>query len=495
MKNHSQDDFNKFVKSTLEDNAPAENGWNVAPQFVFDNAMNELDEKRNKKNRSFVFFTLFLLGGFLATSLIFYTSRYIDSVESKVDSLEQTIAEYEDDGSIKSQKIESSNEIIEAAKQDLDIVNAKSEAIIEKQTLSTSLNTKQKSLNTQTISREAIVENSTNKINVVQDFNLSVPFKSKVQNTIKKKSIISPIQGKSLIKLESIQAIAFDDFYYLRNVDLNQEISTIDKEDLPSISKWSLSLLATQNHTCMSMENVSADPNMTLTEYDKRYAGVGLALNLNYSLNSFLDFNLIGSFSSYNSESLFNHRANYDLSKEMQHTDGSSSYDAEVYIMTPIGAYSTTANFGVEANQHTSSDIVVNETSIQQSLMVLTSGIGLTGYLPLNEKINFFASSAILSNHIINTKNQFATKMSMDDKEMASLEMNPSKEDMTSMSNQYFSWNISAGLEYNLNSKFSLSLSTNRNNSFTNIHHLNNTNLPNTYIHNVGINFGTKIKF
>ena len=516
MSKNEHSDFNKFFQSKLENAGRAENGWNVPPQFVFDNAMDTLAEKQKKKSRKALWFLLGALFVLSSVAGLYFIQNYVNDIESKVEEMQLVI----DDLQTKNGKNLTSNQNKEKAVSQLseEIKNQQEEVktksivsnigvahksnLMKKEVAKEQYSTSKKTSNVNQKTKEktgisSITETKDQKTKYFTPVVVEMkPFKNdQSQQFSNKINQVSSFKRNEVFALQDLN-FKFSNFVLeSRTYPLSNEVVIIERlpAEIATVGRWSLFVKANENTTCLSMINVDEMSDASLVDYDQRYSGRGFRIGLRYDIAKRLFASVHSSYNRYNNESIFRHNFNYDTANESDLGNGMSNYNSDIFIETPLGSYSTVSQFNVASNYFTDNHAIANRTSIHQNLHVYNLGLKMGLDYPLNSKWNVITALGLSGNYISRVQNHFETTVSMEDKEYDNLVTSPSN--MSKAKSVFYSWEAQMAFEYSINENFSLSFGVEKSSALSSLRRATAADQPKTFIHNTAFTLGSRIKF
>ena len=491
MSKQSHDDINKIVNDIFDKAIHRQEDWTKAPQFVFDEAIEKVKlepEKENRRNLLPLFLFLLFVG---VSSLIYFSSKdLINKESSSLTKVPVASESLEQHGATK---------IVEIPKlidEEVEVNSVQKESNQPNTVLTFKDNRVSKGLS-QYVSRTSettIIDSDDVKKDLKEV--LELPLENVEQYISTKSNFVTRETASEELQLASIARLSLStNFESKRDRFTLETAPKILENEVSNQNKFSLAILSTSNHTCLSMSGGEMDGSMSLTGYDQRYLGAGLKASFNYHLNSGWTINFLTGYDAYSNESIFNHASNYDLSNEVFNPDGSVSYDSDVTVHTPLGSYQTATNFRVAEGSHTASDILNTRTNIIQNFQVASIGLGLAKRFTLSDKWNIWTSGAMRYNHVLNFNSDFETWMTMEGETMDHIIDIAKGDDMDEHCSNFMSYEINVGLEYQLNSKISLLTGFQYNRSISSLRNQKLGLKAATHLHNYGLNMGVEIKF
>jgi len=88
MNDNNQHNLDKFFKKRLTDNTPAENGWNVPPMSILDDALNAIEPEPTDR-KPLIWKSLLAVGLIAISTMIYLVSVQVQSLNEELSTLKQ----------------------------------------------------------------------------------------------------------------------------------------------------------------------------------------------------------------------------------------------------------------------------------------------------------------------------------------------------------------------------------------------------------------------
>jgi len=521
MSESNKNELDKLFQTRLSNDTPADNGWNVPPIDLFDNAMDALEPK--EKDRKPLWLP-FLFGSLMIGGMIYmfvYNHKMFDKLDTKIENLQsQTIEK-------NTQKVNEGNSPtfnnINAEQQNLNeeaiLTNDKGQQLFN-HTLSKNTKNSQQNVVTPKLSSKVASPVNSNKqrtqvINYTDDLfeqsifnnntvtgsfnslpllssnensaqNNAQAFSSTAQNTIADFSTV--LLNKDITPIQSLgsdllgETLAFPLLHNAADV-LDVQISDKQNRFTPYL------LMGTHlSSFTMSGENME---NASLTKYDQNCLGYQFGIGLMQQLSSkwSLDYGI--SYRNIINHSIYNDQTNYSKSNEYINDYGSLMYADEMTIVTPTGIYVDNMSMPVSEQEMQDGDVLENTTNTKQVFHTLNASLGIN-YAPI--RVGNFALSLNTGasiNRILNAQQDMDMEVSFKGKVMASdtykIEPNFNGNHM------FYTGFIGFRLDYQVTDKIALMLDNRFERSLNSLNTIQSANAPSTILHS--LNTGLKIGY
>lgn len=477
MEENKHTELDKFFKSRLESTAQSENGWNIPPLSILDQALEQVPAPA-KPRRRIGFFWIFGLAALLGIStLCICNAIKINAINSEISSIKNNQTSKAD---IASSSLDNKDTTPVSVINKIQIEEVTQEVSSSNNiaTLNNSNNLKQTEaksfIPTTTPSKE---RNNTKpgkqvQLNKAASINtVSVPSQSKVTPTARQRDILQSPQEIIAIYSDTLA-------YEALGVDISLD-SIIITEHITNKTSASVFITGGLLNSCLHMTNIDAGP-FSLTKYDEFYPGYYFGIGAYKPINNSLNLYGTISFNQITNQSLFENDITYNNANAIQHTDGSMLYQSEFYMETPMASFNDNVAFRLLDNQIVNGETLNNKTNISETYQILTFTIGVDYELFQSKKLSGLFSTGLSSNYIIGIDQTMDSKIYRQDAMMMDKTL---AVDLTSTVNRlHLSGRLNLGLQYDLTDKVYLQLNGGYEKGLTSVRKHSLTSLPKTYI-------------
>ncbi len=488
MKENKYDELDKLFRSKLKNETPAENGWNLPPMSVLDEALAQIPEE--KEERRPVFWWLFGAGALLVVSaFVLYNFSRIDRLEDSINS-QNSISETNQQMVVTEENDISTKENIEETIPN-ETIETKEDVFSSKSTRSVTTNSI-KSINKSFKSKTL----APNRSKDVQSSAHSNSSPVKLKNSFISDAIVSnspSVVGNNEKEEINVQALShlslhmFNTNYERAEVVLKTEKSTYNKEQVSDLTS-SLYLFAGANFSSLAMSNVEAMPS-SLVDYDKRYLAYQLGFGWSLPMTDRLSLNLESSYQRLMNKSVYKSLMDYNSSNEVVGMDGMTYYDATMDIQSPMGSYLADFRFAVDDVAMTDDDVMDNKTKLTQIFHVVNLSAALEykilslGNIDINLNGGFGANYLYALNQEMDAAIYFGQKTLMSEKYETT--------DVPEKNNLFFTAFANVSADYHWTDKWSTGLYLGYERGLTSMRSKSQDTDPSTYLNTLraGMNF------
>lgn len=508
MDDPKYDDLDKLFQSRLKPDKLDASDWNTPPSFVFDDAMDQIDNERKKKRGFFWFW--FGLGAAIIViiSIVAYNFVSIQRINQtlatstpnidKITEIEYASSntnidtEYQGNMNSESDYLEA-NFKAELDKKTANIVetngssNSSKNKLVKNQKASTlpiiaknetTVASKQaiKTINNQASSNN-LFSNSTSKGNLSTPSTVLNPKESReLSLNINKLLLPTPL----LISDQEILPTSIDFYFHeeKKEVHSNQDVR---------INAFAGVLLSS-----FSMTNLVDSP-FSLTGYEDYQQGITVGLGLEKPITDNLFSTLDLSYNRVNNTSQYIQDMSYIKSNEVVGMDGNMMYQTDYTIESTMGRFAGSLDIPLDNMDFTDGELVENSTAIKQRFDIFSSNIGLGYKLVHKSRFDFSVLGSVGLNYILNLEEDLNTQIFIDDVMMKNKSI--INESLTKSNRFYASIFGGFRLQYRTSDRLSLSLNAGLERAITTMRKCATDKEPATYINNRRISIGASYTF
>lgn len=498
MKEKRYNNIDQLFRSKFNDpkTIDTDGDWNLPPEGIFNNAIDEIDSKKKRKNRVFGFW---FLGGFALlaiVSAILWNTTKINTIDSEIESLKETYTKNSPKtlsttkNTITPQEPFSSKTETKLVKKDQVVIAKSGNAIA--------------TIPQPTTSTESVFQ-PTRDLDQSEALNRSEALiHNNITDTPISKNIIKYSNASSstiLLNKESTQQTQF----HIERLDTNSPILSISSRQLPTspqlynsinkentFGKYSLFSFVGINFSSMEMSSPMA-MNSDLTEYDQWYTGYQTGIGLQQRLNS--KWSLIHgiSYKTIRNKSLYKNNMAYEVDKEVTMQNGDRLYEASVDLNSPIGSYNRTLMIPMENVDIRNNDILSNKTHTVNDFYIINVNTKIVRTIFSTDKFTLSISAGLSANYILGMDQNMETDIYFQDKSMLLDKFTSNNKDQ--LNSTFFSAGLDFALEYNLTNQIFLGSEVGYQKSLKSIRKVNPTTQIKTNISELQSSFMIGIRF
>lgn len=457
-KNIKASDF----KDRFDQESNSDLGWNNPPDFLFEDAINSVNNQNKKKRKSMLFFLLagiILLGIFVNQ---YYFANRIENLESQVEKISAT--------SLKKESTSPVNINVAPVSEELKVEEVKAEVAIE-----TSVNGYlQKDIIDEDITTSItnISEPEANPLNqsfyeTKQSGTVSVSANTKLQRQhIERTSTTNPsdstpkegVSNSLLSAVSALPSITAAGVSSLR-LEYNPLLVSLDRvPDVKTIAADSdltaqLGLRLERNISTLIMTAPLGAQNLTL--YDNYYNGIGLQVDYSMPLSSKLDMISSVSYRKISNESLAENTLSYQKGTEVMMPGQMAMYEMDNEIESPLGTLEERMQLVVDPSTTQDGDALHQSISLDQCISVIGLASGFSYKLLDNSKLTWAASVQPSLNIILGMESKMHSHYEMHDIMMGESEVK--LEEANNTRKLYGSLNLGSSISYKLSRDYQLS--------------------------------------
>jgi len=260
MSKQPENNISDIFKSNFEEQAHLDQGWNNPPEFVFEEAMNTINNRKKRKKRTVFFFSLVALAISAILLNQYYFNNRLEKIESKLDKIVTT-----------------EQEVLSQTTIDQEITTGQAPTIIangntEKtnSAISSSINNLKSEFATK--KRAATTTKNTSTIPLVNNSQI------KVENKV----LANSKHFQKINLLETVETIKSTGLVHEQSQILIAKDPTVVEHELTEVPRRTkLGFRIESNLSTLTMS--APIGNQSISLYDKYYRG--LSLHLDYSVN------------------------------------------------------------------------------------------------------------------------------------------------------------------------------------------------------------------
>ncbi len=425
--------ISEFFKESFEEQSNTNLGWNNPPDFLFEEAIAQVNGQKTKSNRT----KLLILASMAVVALLF---AMLFSHMSRLDALESEQL---------TEEVSNSKVLNKADNKDLSTVATKHESITQesKAATSTKVITAESKVVTSTKTTTA-EKNAVSASKVVQaapptvaptraansTFNTvsttikeEVPKTTNIQTAITQKAnkvenLVSVAGKKENLSVKTyetsdIETLSRIEFAILDNVEKVLPQSG-DIEFLPAEARAKTKVFAGSKlgfrvgYNLSSLKLETSEAN-NITNHNGFYSGYGFDFDLQIPLTSRLNLVNIVGFNKYNNESDNTVIHPYKKFKEVLLTSDRASYDITSFVDTPLGRFEEGQTFIVDPRSTVDGEELEHSMTFRQELSVVSLQTGLNYDLLQRDKLTWSAGITGGLNMVVNLKSTMISRYNM----------------------------------------------------------------------------------
>jgi hypothetical protein len=489
MNENRQDNFGDFFRSKLNEDSPAENQWNVPPDFVFENAMGTIQREKDKKKRRFLWLILpaLLLLGLIGFSV--YTIQSVNELNQKVSKIEENqqkvthLEKKTEENNISKSNTES-NSTTPTTNKNTDNSNPNIKKSQSQTAQTPPVNNK--SFTNKQQAPFVTNENKKTASSEIASFERS-PTQTNEDKTETTTSVLLKNQMKTPDFLPGSFGLLDIPEKELKGTSLN---NPVEKTAIKA-SPFFITFYANKNLARIGMKRVPQNMSQTLTRYDQNYGGYGFGTQLSYQASKRWSFGIQAGYNCFHNESMLQETMMYDADMEQTDPQGLNTYSANFNIGTPMGDYAYNANFRLGSNNIPDETPLIHKTSISQTLHSFNVGALVRYSLIKKSNWEWYLGTGVLMDKIFARENEMNTELYHNSSMMFNQEMNTSK--MENCEDVFYSLMGETGVRYHLNQKTALILQGQYNSSLTSLREAQFSGDVGSYLHDFNIGVGVQL--
>lgn len=491
-----------FIKSKFD--SAGQDEWNTPPDFIFDNAINQIKKEKLRKQKiafkrgGFLF--LFLLG----VSSIFYINYKVNNISSEFSTLKSQKIELHDQAQLSNQ--DQQNLLTNKQSTDQEINSDTHQETIESNLLG---NKDQKKVKAPIVNRvsnessplsynasaEKVAENNIDLIEMSEFLpqNETTEIAKRKSHKLELIEDVASSQIPEIIEVDKISSLGLNVFDSDRSeLDINASYSEVPNS-ANTVLPFTMGVSIDNNYSCFTMDNPSVNSDMSLEGYDAHNFGLGLSLwikkpvSKRFSIVSSLGVNRI------NNQSELFESSDIDMSNFVSDGTGMGAYVTEMTIETPIGNYKSDVEIIMSESEVADTDKMINNTLTEQSLTYTSLDLGMQYDIRNESKLAYYLGSGITYNRILSMNSQFETSVFMDDTIMESFYTDTNA--LEGYNSSFLSYYLEAGVSHSLSNHSNVSLSFGINNSLTSLKSSDSASLTNSNLKQFTLGLGYGLKF
>lgn len=427
-------------------------GWNNPPDFLFEDAINSINNQNKKKRKSILFI---LLAGFVLTGVMinqYYFSNRIENLESqveKISAVESTKSEVSSAGTLSADQTIIDTEQVIVAKKAEESVTSKS--LAKEKTTSIMVGSEKEAdlLDNFSVekrkSRSALIseKNQLKKQSVITTPRVTESNKEEI-------TLLSAIPTLSFITRASVSILLMDD--NSRQIVLDR---TPDIKASTPVSKLQsrIGLRLERNISTLRMTAPLGTQDLTL--YDNYYSGVGVHLDYVLPISSKLELVSSVSYRKISNESLAESTLAYQKGIEVDMPGEMAIYEMDNEIESPLGTLEERMQLFVDPSLTKEGDMLQQSISLDQCVSIIGLSSGFSYKLLDTQKFTWAASAQPSLNIILGMESNMHSQYEMHD-----VLMGESESKLVEAANTrklYGSLNLSSSFSYKLSNDFQLS--------------------------------------
>ena len=501
--NNNNSDLNKFFKSRLEDTTPADNGWNVPPMSILDDALDQLSvpPKRNKLLIPFIILGIIAFG---LTAMMIFNSLKISKLNDKLESLtivdNQSNLETEINGESDHRKImDASTSMVETVSP---IGSEAQRSLIEEEPSSKSKSVTNANQNEQTPSHSQTTQKSRldqskvrfgNLVPTSQIFSEREVIKSvsKASSWTKKSHLNQLINNENLIISQPPILKGMSGFDLGKNhivLQLNDHLSTV-QSSLFATKKVkknrNVSFLFSAGYLGSNVRMTNINPNsFTLTQYENLYPGVGINLGIGLQLGKKFQLRSTIGYESITNESLYQSDFHYDEENTVTTQSGELMHLSNSAVETPMGQFSDELALRFRESNIPNGEMLDQVTSITDDYQIIQLATVLSYEVLRIKKISLHTGFGLSGNYILNFDQSLDTKM------LSNTSIMMEEKKITNLApavNRYFlSSSLNLGLDYAISPSTYLGIHSSYERGITSIRKQDSKALPQSFLNSIG---------
>ncbi|MEZ4948501.1 MAG: hypothetical protein R2784_03785 [Saprospiraceae bacterium] len=489
MNENRQDNFGDFFRSKLNEDSPAENQWNVPPDFVFENAMGTIQREKDKKKRRFLWLILpaLLLLGLIGFSV--YTIQSVNDLHEKVNTIEAnqnqaTNSQKQTESNILTNSSTDNNSIISDTYQTSS--NDKSNFLKSEDKIAQTPPVNNKSFSKKTQAPFITTENKNAGSSKIESFDI-LPTQTNEENTEESTSALQ----KNQIETPDFLPVRFGLLGISEKELEGTSLSNPVEKTASKGGPFFITFYANKNLATIGMKRVPQTMSQNLTRYDQNYGGYGFGTQLSYQASKRWSFGIQAGYNCFHNESMLQETMMYDTDKEQTDPQGLNTYSANFNIGTPMGDYEYDANFRLGSNNIPDETPLIHKTSISQTLHSFNLGALVRYSLIKKSNWDWFLGTGLLVDKIFARENNMNTELYHNSSMMFKQEMNTTK--MDNGADVFYSLMGETGVRYHLNQKTALILQAQYNTSLTSLREAQFSGDMGSYLHDFNVGVGVQL--
>jgi len=477
------DEIEQLFKNSQKENDMDSIDWLTPPDFILDNAVKTVNDKK-KRRRGYIFLFVGIIAFTVIGSLLTRLNNKLITLKEHVNQIDKSIDE--------SEITYPQTDVIErVAKEGNVFENNTEESIIAdpspRETLRGSLlNTEEPPNNVSFVT----IESERNSLEIGQ---ITQPAnKLNANSTMPMLEKLNQLHNTELIRqLKKLEVFSPKELINDRAIKINISLFE-DSKPLRKTHKNTIYVFGGANMSTLKMTNVSTN-NPDLTEYDNYYLGYQLGIGSDFNVNKKWNLTTTISYNSFQNQSSYLSNELYQKSNEETQLDGSISYKSNFDINSPLINTNEEFLINVDNLSIEQDHIIVNSTKIKERINVLRMAIGLKYSLINLDKLDVGISAGVSASTIVNLNNKYNSVVTYEELEMMKKEY---KVDELDMVNRFFLSSLaSIGIDYKLNSSWSVNFNGGYEKSLSSIRKFDDLNPTKTSLVNFDFNLGFKFRF
>lgn len=508
MKHNKFTKLDSFFKARLGQDKIMREDWNTPDDALLDGVWASLDSKEKKKPFGYYWIgiALFLLIGIVG---IKYHFSKVASLNDQITSLEAIALEKIHDNKkveqkdLASEAVTTNEAIIERETSEV-IKPSPPKKVVSNPTLASNqtigLVENERLRNIKSSNDYKVNNNNNSTLEIPTNLDQTPSYVSRNETSNQREELLTSTKsGTSILELVEVINLPVNNLKGLAIKDKTPIVNTSLEPYTPlEIKNESVSgktaIYATVGSLFTNYKMVNSDPtSVRLLGYDKVKKGwtVGLGVNHEIKKNTLVSIDLgykkISNWSQYNDQLV------YDKDNEYSNQAGDIMYDDALRISTTMGSFDDRVIMNMAGADMEEGDIMNNTTEINQSLHVISLGLGLEQRLINSNRFRLGVFATVGVNKIVSWSQTLDTKISI----------NPSKEfnfsfvedDTDKTCSLFYDASIGIRTGFVLNDNWSLNLSGAFNGSLNPINNYNLDTDPQTYIRGFQSNVGLMYSF
>ncbi len=488
---HKDSELDKFFQSRLNRPDKDGQGWDSPPNYVFDNALKEMDALDKSKRKTLL---LWIISGsfvIIMASFVFWNNGRMKSLDDKMNSLLQNQSQVEEQSlaQTKEQSISGKNEASNTPSATPATEHSKS-ALVEPESsldyatppdrsidFSSAILNATKTLVTNTTTNEVgdhngnpakksfddatppdpsmdipgtiltatntITPNTTTNVN---EKNNEIPTKLKYDD-----------EEEPVVKVVVVDPVKVTD---------QENSNTTDSFLKPRPSSTTVYLLAGRNASSLSMSSNQVLPDH-LTKYDSWYYGYQLGFGMEQSISDKWTLNYAFRYQKVVNQSTFSSQTTYDETDANnlgQNDQGEEVYINHLDFESPIGGYSESLQFELMNASPSQGDDLENIANITNTFRIIQFGLGTDYSIYSKKKLRLFAGFGIGVNYVAEMQQNMALELYHNQQMLSSEGFKTSSKNQ--LSPYFASGYLGLGLSYSLKPKWVLGVRGNYETAF-----------------------------
>jgi len=368
-----------FFRKQYEEKSNQDQGWNTPPDFVFEDAISQVNTKKTKKKRVLV---LLLLAGFILSSIV-ATNLYFSS---RINTIEQKVAKLPilSDSELGTVNPESKNKKVNAKRESISSENDPQQKRASEynpaKTIKSSNNillTKNNTRNTTTKQKRTQPNQSlTQATKESAELSSQAKLESYISNDPERKKSDLPVVALLPSLVSSSLASGKNEKEPHRQLPLVMLLAEHSCDATTVCNNTiGLTLLAKHNYSSLKMQG-PGDNSQSLTLYDKYYSGYGTQLNVQIPVKNNVSLLSSISYDKLRNKSLLSSTMLYNDANEYTMISGMAMYSEDNEISTPMGELQDRMRFEVDPSTHPNGTAITQNSDILQSMTMVGLQLG-----------------------------------------------------------------------------------------------------------------------